>query len=90
MLTKLLRYIILKFSCRYKGDNSQLSQKCAVWGHEKGGFWAGGDGNKRLADHPMYVKNENRWLLDKEGKRYNCDNLGKSTSIGNFWKVFIR
>lgn len=73
----------------YEDDSSEISKKCQAWGYDKN-VWGDGNYNTRLADHPMYVRGTNHWVLRKDRSRFECDNYGISSTAGDFWYVYVR
>ena len=85
-------------------DNSELAKKCQGWGKDNGhykiGKWGhemdgtlGSDQNEtRLFNHPIFVENEEHWLVGHKN-RFECDddNRGGTTVLrGDFWEIFVR
>ena len=85
-------------------DNSELANKCQGWGKDNGdykiGKWGhetdsalGSDQNEtRLFNHPIFVENEEHWLVGHQN-RFECDddNRGGTTVLrGDFWEIFVR
>ena len=85
-------------------DDSKLATKCRSWGKDKGeynvGKWGhetdsifGRDQNEtRLFDCPMFVVNEQHWMVGYQNVS-DCDDderKGKTVLTGDFWEIFVR
>ena len=80
---------------RMQNDNSKLAQVCQRWGKKNGvleiGKWGIDDRDQsRLYDHPAFVGNAYHWLLKPSKSRWECDDVLRGVSSGDFWKVFVR
>ena len=99
---------VLPYACgsfyKMNDDNSELANKCQGWGKDNGryniGKWGhetnsglGSDQNEtRLFNHPIFVKNEEHWLVGHQN-RFECDDdtRGGTTVLrSGFWEIFVR
>ena len=80
-----------------KDDDSELSKRCSEWNHGKSGKsgkWSrsGEDWNysvERLYNHAAWIEGNYHWDL-KYRNPFECDDIKKPPSSGDFWKVFVR
>ena len=82
---------------RMEGDNSKLARQCKKWGSKDlPRKWSNNrvkrnKAGKRLYDHTAYVFYKYHWNFNMQNNRpFECDDLNKRQSSGDFWKVFVR
>ena len=86
-------------------DDSELANKCQIWGRDNGSFSVGKWGFEKAADllrsdqnetrlfnHALFVFGEVHWVVGYD-KRFECDdfNRGGTKVFGDdFWEIFVR
>ena len=78
---------------KLKGDNSVLASRCAEWGKKNGAFHVGKwghEGQKELYMHVAFIKSYNHWYTSPDHDRWQCDDVAKDLSRGDFWKIYVR
>ena len=77
-------------------DNSKLAKVCRQWGSKDSskpyvGKWSVAHRNdNRLYDHAVMVWYAYHWNFQPPQRRFDCDDLARTVSAGDFWKVFVR
>ena len=87
------------YSCesfvRMEDDNSKLAKVCRKWGSVSSkpyvGKWSLSNRNdNRLYDHAVIVWYAYHWNFQPPQRRFDCDDVARTVSAGDFWKVFVR
>ena len=79
---------------RMEDDDSRLARRCSEWNYGHYGKWSHSDkgwkySEDRLYNVAAYIPGHHHWDL-KYRKPFECDDMYKSPSSGDFWKVFVR
>ena len=79
---------------RMEDDNSELARRCSEWNHGKSGKWSRTDKDwnydvQRLYNHAAWIVALYHWDLVVR-KPFECDDIRKPQSSGDFWRVFVR
>ena len=78
---------------KLKGDNSVLASRCVEWGKENHVFpvgkW-GYEGNKELYMYSVFIAYYHHWVTSPGHDRWECDDMAKDLSRGDFWKIYVR
>ena len=79
---------------RMEDDDSRLARRCSEWNYDPSGKWSysAKDWNysvERLYNVAAYISGRFHWELTYRNP-FECDDVQKPPSSGDFWKVFVR
>ncbi|XP_044166530.1 uncharacterized protein LOC122947183 [Acropora millepora] len=79
---------------RMEDDTSTLARRCGDWNLSPSGKWSRNYGSwnnavQRLYNHAAWIPGHHHWDLVVR-KPFECDDISKPQSSGDFWRVFVR
>ena len=78
---------------KLKGDNSFLASDCTNWGKENDTYRVGKWGNQGYTElyiFSAFISNFYHWATSPRHDRWECDDMAKDLSRGDFWKIYVR